>query len=422
MSKRFAPPVGPARNEAGISVLGIVLTLVVVLVAGAVGWLIYATNHHSSQTTVIPPPSSSTPSGPNVVYRWGWYADGPRQETTTPTVVDGLSNVVQVAASNSFSLALSRVDGVSRVWVWGNDEGGQLALGKSSGHISTSTPDQVPLPSNIVSIGEGRDFGLAVDANGNVWAWGNNDEGQLCLGDTKQRDRPIEVPGLHNVVQAVGGDRHSLFLLSNGMMMACGQNPEGQLGDGQFNTGSTTPVNVDISGVKYISSGSEFSAALKTDGTLWMWGNNTSGQLGDGTKVNADVPVEVKIPNGLTVREVFAGGDYPSNGHTLALLSNGTAWAWGNNKQGQLGDGRRANSDVPVAVDVPNGVTFKYVAAGGLHSLALDENGDVWAWGGNGLGQLGDGQKEQFSTTPIKVDSGVTMIWTTANNCLDVHG
>jgi alpha-tubulin suppressor-like RCC1 family protein len=76
---------------------------------------------------------------------------------------------------------------------------------------------------------------------------------------------------------------------------------------------------------------------------------------------------------------------------------------------------------VPEPVDVPAGVTFTYVAAGGTHSLALDSGGNVWAWGDNTNGELGDGLREPYSVSPVKVDSGVDQIWTTANDNLDHH-
>ncbi len=104
------------------------------------------------------------------------------------------------------------------------------------------------------------------------------------------------------------------------------------------------------------------------------WGDNADGQLGNGTTVNSDSPVAI---SGLTeVAAISAGGD-----HSLALLSNGTVMAWGNNADGQLGNGTKTSSEVPVAVSGLSGVTA--ISAGGEHSLALLSNGTVMAWGDN---------------------------------------
>jgi alpha-tubulin suppressor-like RCC1 family protein len=243
--------------------------------------------------------------------------------------------------------------------------------------------------------------------------WGLNANGQLCLGN--RQDQLVPVVTLTGVVAAAGGDQHSLWLESNGTMVACGQNGDGQLGDGQF-TNSTTPVAVRISGVASISSGSEFSEATTADGSVWMWGNNSSGQLGVGTTSSSALPERVSLQSPAV--DVFCGGNYPNNGHCLAILSDGTLWAWGNNSAVQLGDGTTTNRSLPVEITPPSGVTFVQVATGGLHSLALDSQGNVWAWGDNAYGELGDNLAEKHSTAPIKVLSGCTMIWTTAHNNL----
>jgi alpha-tubulin suppressor-like RCC1 family protein len=198
-------------------------------------------------------------------------------------------------------------------------------------------------------------------------------------------------------------------------MVACGQNGNGQLGDGNF-TGSATPVPVEISDVASISSGSEFSEATRSDGSVWMWGNNSSGQLGVGNTTSSDIPQRVTLQ--ASAADVFCGGNYPSNGHCLAILADGTVWAWGNNEYGQLGDGTTTNRVLPVEITPPPGVTFVQVAAGGIHSLALDSVGNVWSWGDNAYGELGDNRAEKYSTKPIEVLSGQTMIWTTAHNNL----
>jgi hypothetical protein len=158
-----------------------------------------------------------------------------------------------------------------------------------------------------------------------------------------------------------------------------------------------------LSDVKAVASGGAHSLALKNDGTLWAWGYNYFGQLGDNTNTNSNVPVQVSNLSG--VQAIAAGSLH----HSLALKNDGTLWAWGANGTGQLGDGTNADSNTPVQVDGLSGV--QAIAAGDFHSLALKNDGTLWAWGNNDLGQLGDGTNAD-SNTPVQVNglSGVQAI------------
>ena len=239
-------------------------------------------------------------------------------------------------------------------------------------------------------------------ANGTVMAWGANDVGQLGDGSTTNSDVPVAVSGLSGVTAVSAGGEYSvelgefsLALLGNGTIMAWGANEHGQLGDG-ITTSSDVPVPVSLSPppgvtVTAVSAGSGFSLALLNNGTVMAWGYNPFGELGNGTTTSSDVPVPVSLspPAGVTVTAVSAGYD-----HSLALLSNGTVMAWGENSLGELGSATKADSgcycsDVPVVVSGLNGVTA--ISAGGRHSMALLSNHTVLAWGANYYGELGDG-------------------------------
>ena len=174
-----------------------------------------------------------------------------------------------------------------------------------------------------------------------------------------------------------------------------GSNGAGQLGD-CTTTDRTTPVQVsNLSGIKDVSSGCAHSLAVKDAGTVWAWGSNYYGLLGDGTTTDRYTPVKV---SGLSSITDVAGGC----NHSLAVKDDGTVWAWGDNYYGQLGDGTTTDRTTPVRVSGLSGVTN--VAGGWRHSLALKNDGTVWAWGGNGYGQLGSGNYfEYFRTTPGKV-------------------
>jgi alpha-tubulin suppressor-like RCC1 family protein len=183
---------------------------------------------------------------------------------------------------------------------------------------------------------------------------------------------------------------------------AWGENFFGQLGNGSTARHSEVPVPVSgLSGVTAIAAGGGHSLALLSNGTVMAWGDNSEGQLGNGTTTNSDVPVPVSGLSGVTA--IAAG-----YGQSLALLSNGTVMAWGDNSEGQLGNGTTTNSDLPVAVSGLTGVT---AIAGGEQSLALLSNGTVQAWGPNTYGDLGNGTTTN-SDVPVPVSglSGVTAI------------
>src|SRR3989338_2173081 len=130
-----------------------------------------------------------------------------------------------------------------------------------------------------------------------------------------------------------------------------------------------------------ISAGEYHSLALKSDGTVWAWGNNSDGQLGDRETINRRIPVEV-----LGLKEVIAIAGESTN--SLVLKSDGTVWVWGNNSDGQLGDGTTKKKYFPVQTQGLKDVIA--IAGGNSHGIALKSNGTVWTWGNNKNGQLGD--------------------------------
>lgn len=187
-----------------------------------------------------------------------------------------------------------------------------------------------------------------------------------------------------------------------GMSQTWGRNSQGQLGNGTTND-SPTPVDVsDLADIVTIGAGGEHSVAALSDGTAWAWGQNANGQLGDGSLTDRTTPIQV---SGLSGTIKVDGG----LAHSLALRDDGTVWAWGLNANGQLGDGTTTDSTTPVQASGLSGVVA--IAAGGDHSIALKSDGTVWAWGKNSDGQLGNGSKRK-SSTPVQVSdlTGVVAI------------
>jgi alpha-tubulin suppressor-like RCC1 family protein len=232
-------------------------------------------------------------------------------------------------------------------------------------------------------------------------SWGANLHRQLGDGSSEAfSDVPVAVAKLSGVTAVAGGGSHSLALLSGGTVMAWGDDESGQLGNGSDESVSSVPVAVSgLSGVSAIAAGGEHSLALLSNGTVMAWGNNESGQLGDGNFDESDTPVAVKGLSG--VAAISAGGAF-----SLALLKTGTVMAWGDDESGQLGNGSVKTSDVPVAVKGLSGVSA--VSAGADHGLALLKTGAVMGWGDDESGELGGEVAEegepQLSDVPVAVN------------------
>jgi alpha-tubulin suppressor-like RCC1 family protein len=324
--------------------------------------------------------------------------------------------VAVAACSQPPASAARSASGTSLVLGWGADAAGQLGDGKKTPRNDEPVQVRLPAGTKVTAVAAGGHHSLAVTSTGQVLTWGINLDGELGDGTSAQgvphlHERPgggnsadsdvpvqVKLPARAKVTAVAGGDAHScssaadggysLALTSTGSVLAWGGNQYGELGDGT-STNSDVPVQVRLpAGVKVtaVAAGGSQSLALTSTGQVLAWGGNAAGQLGDGSTAASDVPVKVRLPAGIKVTAI-AGGCFQS----LALTSTGQVLAWGGNAAGQLGDGSTAASDVPVKVRLPAGIKVTAVAAGGSQSLALTSTGQVLAWGGNAAGQLGDG-------------------------------
>jgi alpha-tubulin suppressor-like RCC1 family protein len=360
-----------------------------------------------------PSPRPST----TVVYRFGVVGNRgaiTQLQLDTPAPVAGISGqVVQIATSNSDGYALTSS---GTVWAWGVASYGELGNGTTAAYSTRAVKVAFPTGVKITSLADPMPFdgALAIDSHGHAWGWGLNPNGDLCLSGEREL-RPAEL-ALRDVTLATGARTHALFS-SGGKVYACGSGQYGVLGTGST-ADSSVPVPVvglpSTAHVTDLTSSWEGSGALLSTGAYYNWGYNAAGQLGTGTTADSAVPVPVTLP--AAVRQVFQGGSGAKNGQTVAILSNGSVWAWGSNDRGQLGDGARVSSDVPVRVDVPHGVTFVRVNSGGYASYAIDSNGRLWAWGENSSGQFGTGGRPAMASRPVNVGLHLMQISSTAQN------
>jgi alpha-tubulin suppressor-like RCC1 family protein len=222
----------------------------------------------------------------------------------------------------------------------------------------------------------------AASSTGPVYDWGANGSGELGDGGTPSSSLPVlaELPSGEDATSVAAGDSYSLALTSDGKVYAWGANSEGQLGDGTT-IERTIPVAVTLPAdvtVASIAAGTDTSFAVTTTGAVYAWGDNSQGEFGNDSTTSSATP-ELITTMPAPVKQI-AVGEYFA---TYALTTAGDVYAWGNNFDGEIGDGTDGaghNSTVPVEVDL-GGETATAVAGGGGYGMALGSNGDVYLWG-----------------------------------------
>ncbi len=282
-----------------------------------------------------------------------------------------------------------------------------------------NAPEPQPKAIVVDYVSSGKLHTMIVKSDDTLWAVGSNAFGQLGDGNTDQKLDPAKV--LPGIAQVSSGDKHSMIITTEDTLWAVGDNQYGQLGnDESDDVVEVTPVQVKtaegepMTEVAQVSAGGRHSMILKKNGSLWAVGSNTLGQLGNGDiqLANKSTPAPVlELPPGADPARPMTNVDYVSSGsfHTMIVKGNGELWAVGSNGTGQLGDG--TNDDrltaVQVKEKVPGGelipmTEVDQVSAGYQHSMILKENGDLWAVGLNLYGQLGDGTRDD-KKIPVQV-------------------
>jgi alpha-tubulin suppressor-like RCC1 family protein len=309
-----------------------------------------------------------------------------------PVEVQGVATAIQVAAGSQHSCALLSSGHVS---CWGDNESGQLGDGTTG---ESDLPADVQGVTNATQVAAGGDDSCALMSNSHVNCWGANYDGQLGNGTIKSSNTAVEVQGVTTATQVAAGREYSCALLSGGHADCWGDNESEQLGDGINGGNRATPVGVQgLTNGTQVAVGYPHSCVVLSGGHVGCWGENSWGQLGDGTSERSQAPVEVQ---GVTDAMQVAAGEFDS----CAVLSSGhvDCWGGGNFETGQLGDGTNGSSKTPVEVNDLTNATK--VATSTYGSCALLSSGHVDCWGNNAEGELGDGTRGGASDTPVEVE------------------
>lgn len=352
-----------------------------------------------------------------------------------------------------------------RVYAWGWNANGQLGDNSTTQRLSptkvvfpnTDTqlfPDNNPAGARYVwRVWSGYRNAMALvldnnDANyGGVYAWGQNDYGQLGDGTTTQRNSPVDVTGAFTGVgngaySMCGGFQFTAVVRVDGTVVTVGRNEFGQLGRGSISLTTDPGLQVGavpgLTNIKHVSCGGDFVIATRGDGAVFAWGRNDKGQLGDGTTTNRGSPVQITALSNVSV--AVAGFE-----HGVAVHRDGTVWTWGGNTEGQLGNGEVWTSPAyaityrttPARVLGISDATGAAHGAGMFHVLVGRGDG-VWGWGRNRSGELGLGFRDAITTpTRIPIDNTVASaggrqfslfltedgtLWGTGNNSLGSFG
>lgn len=330
----------------------------------------------------------------------------PQPPVTSPadpnSVVFGITNATEVSGGSNYTCGMLET-GI--VQCWGSNTDGQLGNGAALPGGPVLFPGNVLDINTAVDLSAGESHACAVLANGTMKCWGQNTYGQLGNGLNTNSSTPVTVTGISNAVEVSAGQLHTCAVLATGQVACWGANDEGQLGNGttnplpQFFPPALVP---GITNAIAITSGSKFTCALLANRQMKCWGRNAEGESGSGQfSASEPTPVTVVSLSGSGVLsgivDISARGD-----HITVLAGNGQVYAWGLNNVGQLGNGNLINSAVPTAV-VGLSDSAIDVGSGIAHACALLVTGQMECWGINDHGQLGLGNAPPPAPVPPNI-------------------
>jgi alpha-tubulin suppressor-like RCC1 family protein len=313
----------------------------------------------------------------------------------------------KVSASSSHQLAIQN-DGT--LWGWGSSSDLGIGLPSIPYYI---TPIQIGTQNNWADISAGENFSLGIKNDGSLWAWGSFPDPAIGGNNTTNLNTyyPVQIGNDYDWIEVSAGGQHALGLKSNNTLWAWGLNNTGQVGNGLSTCTfcppiyQTTPLQIGSDNDwKQISAGANFSGAIKFNGTLWCWGDNTANFVNNGLPLN-NTPIQIGTDTS------WSQLDFGNYSHLLALKTDGTIWSWGYD----------ITTDTPfVVIPIPSQIgTNNYwtdISAGADHDLAIKNDGTVWSWGRNYIGQMGNGNVGGVQTLPQMILSSIN------NNFIKISG
>ena len=338
--------------------------------------------------------------------------------------------IMDIKMDNDFSGNLSIIlrDNEGKIYTWGRNNYGQLGNGTTTDQkipscISNLNNDLKG--KNIVDFYTNGKTILARDNEGKIYTWGRNAYGELGDGTTTNKNKPICISDLNNalkgknIVKILNSSYSMIVQDDTGKIYAWGDNDYGQLGDGTT-TKQKVPICIsnldnDLNGKNiielYYNDGTGI-LARDNEGKIYTWGRNNYGLLGDGTTTNKNKPICISnLDNDLNGKNITKVYDKISNYERIVQDSEGKIYTWGRNNYGQLGDGTNEDKNRPMCIsDLDNdlkGKNIVYVCSlrgFGTGILAIDNEGKIYTWGGNKYGECGDGTKENRNT-PICISN-----------------
>ena len=317
-------------------------------------------------------------------------------ETEKPVVIPAINNNEFIAASSN-SMYL---DNEGKIWVWGSNYFGELGINSLTPQ-ARYTPQKTLVDSSISfkRVSADQYISMAISNEGKIYSWGMNDLGQLGNGNTNSLlvPTPISITGNPEFDEISVGGYHTLVLDTEGNIWSWGKGQYGELGIGVKNTSIyPTPQKIQMNdGIKFkkISAGSGISMALSTTGDIYMWGHN---YLEGTDETNILVPTKIELTNNIKFKAITC------EGMILALSEEGDIYNWNN----EYVTGTTYNISVE-KYDIPNNVKFKSISSNFLHALAIDTENNLWGFGNNEDGQLGNGSSSSIEIeSPTKIELG----------------
>jgi YD repeat-containing protein len=312
---------------------------------------------------------------------YGQLGDNTVVDRSTPvTTFAGGANWKQVAGGTNFTAAI-KTDGT--LWTWGYNYYGRLGVNDTNNRTTPVTT--FAGGTNWKQVSSGSANIAAIKTDGTLWVWGFAGNGRLGNNDAAiNKLTPVTTfAGGTNWKQVASGNAVTAAIKTDGTLWTWGFNNNGQLGVNNT-TQRNTPVTTFAGGTnwKQVACVGYVVSAIKTNGTLWTWGSNNTGQLGDNTVINRLTPVTT-FAGGTNWK--FVGG---GAANTVAIKTDGTLWTWGSNSLGALGVNDTNNRTTPVTT-FAGGTNWKQVSNSGTVA-AIKTDGTLWTWGYNGYGRVGD--------------------------------